>query len=88
MFKRFLLTLTCVAAFSAAGLTLTEKAEGNYWGRRGFYYGPAPRAYYYGPGYGTYYRGYYGPRYYNGPRYYGGPRYYYGRPGVSVSFGW
>ena len=91
MFKRFLLTLVCAAALGASGLATSQYANA-YWGSRGYYYYPAPRAYNFGPGYGygTYYRGYYGPgyygtsRYYGGPRYYGGRRYYYGSPRVSV----
>ncbi|HVT30754.1 MAG TPA: hypothetical protein VHE81_22290 [Lacipirellulaceae bacterium] len=101
MFKRIMLILAFMAAFSAVGIGFTSKADARrgyrYWGRPyrayyGAYY--VPRPYYYGP-YAPYrYRSYYyGPRYYR-PYYYGYypygnyyyPGYYYG-PGVSVSFG-
>jgi hypothetical protein len=46
----------------------------------------SPNAYYPGPyGYTTGYRGYYGPAYQGG--YYYGPGGYYGRPGISVGWG-
>lgn len=91
MFKRIMLTLTFVAAFSAAGAGLTNIAEAwRGWGRphRAYY---APRAYYgnYVP-YRAYYRPYYAPRLYRPyyTNYYAYPDYYYGpRSGVSVSFG-
>ena len=99
MFKRIMLTLAFVAAFSTAGIGLTNTAQawrggwGGGWGRPyGAYY--APRAAFYRPAVFPY-RAYYGPRiiapYY--PAYYAYPYpvysdYYYGPPaGVSVSFG-
>ena len=89
MFKRIMLTLTFAAAFGAAGLSLTDKAEARWgWNRpyASYYYGP--RAYYgYDVPYRTsYYRGsgYYAARpYYNA--YYGDPGYYYSRPVPRVA---
>ncbi|HEY3392457.1 MAG TPA: hypothetical protein VGK58_07110 [Lacipirellulaceae bacterium] len=96
MFKRIVLALACVAAFSAATVATPEKAEAG-WRYRGrpsvsFYYGP--RYGYYRP-YRTYYRSYYRPRYYDSyyygyPRYYSYPDYYYysgPRGRVAFSFG-
>jgi hypothetical protein len=97
MIKRILLTLTFIAAFSAAGIGLSNKAQAwrGYYGRPyGAYY--APRAVYYGPAVVPY-RAYYGPQvvqpYY--PVYYAPPAYpvyynnYYAPPaGVSVSVGY
>ena len=89
MFKRIMLTLTFAAAFGAAGLCLTDKADARWsrWNRPyvSYYYGP--RVYYgYGVPYRTsYYRGYaIGPRpyYYS---YYGDPGYYYYRPVPRVA---
>jgi len=100
MFKRIMLILTFVTAFSTVGIGLSNQAQA--W--RGGYYGYgrpynayyAPRAVYYGPA-AVPYRAYYAPRvvrpYY--PVYYAAPAYpvyydsyYYGAPaGVSVSFG-
>jgi hypothetical protein len=97
MFKRIILALACVAAFSAVTVATPENADA------GWRYRSRPRvSYYYGPRYGydrpyrSYYRSYYRPRYYDS-YYYGSPRYYsYGYPdyydygprgGVSVSFG-
>ena len=97
MFKRVLLALTFLTAFSFAGVGISETADA--WGRwRGgpyvSYYAGPPRAYYYNSYYSpyrTYYRSYYGPGYYRpyyGGYYYGGPGYYYGpRSGVYVSVG-
>jgi hypothetical protein len=97
MLKRLLLSLTFLAAFTTAGVGITNSAEAwRGWGGRpymSYYYGP-PRTYYYN----SYmpYRAYYGPRVYRPysyyPRYYyygepGYDYYYYGaRPGVRVSF--
>jgi hypothetical protein len=98
MFKRILLALTFIAAFSAVGVGLTGQAQAwrsYYYGRPyGAYY--APRAVYYGPPVVPY-RAYYPPAvvqpYY--PAYYAPPSYpvyynnYYAPPaGVSVSFGY
>ena len=99
MFKRIILTLTFVTAFSTIAIGLSNQAEawrgGYYYGRPyGAYY--APRPVYYGPP-AVPYRAYYGPRvvrpyypvYYSAPAYpvYYDP-YYYGAPGgVSVSVG-
>jgi hypothetical protein len=100
MFKRIMLALTFIAAFSTFGFSLSNHAQA--W-RGGYYYGRpygsfyAPRAVYYGPTVVPY-RTYYGPRivrpyYYPAPVYYGYPYsmypdyYYYGNPGVSVSLG-
>ena len=98
MFKRIILTLLFVAAFSTVGLGLSNQAQawrGGYYGRpyRAYY---APRAAYYGPS-AVPYRSYYAPRYVRPyyPTYYAAPAYpvyydsyYYGPPaGVSVSFG-
>jgi hypothetical protein len=87
MFKRFMLTLTFVALFGAAGLSLTDNAEarGRSWGRPyvSSYYGP--RAYYYSSyaPYRTYYRSYYTPRpYYYDPYAYD---YYYYRPAPRIA---
>jgi len=88
--KRIMLTLTFAAAFGAAGLSLTDKADARWWrGNRpyaSYYYGP--RAYY---GYGVPYRSYYGGYGYYAPRsynysYYGDPDYSY-RPRVAVRVG-
>ena len=99
MFKRIMLTLTFIAAFSTIGIGLSNQAQawrGGFYGRPyGAYYAPAPRAVYYGPTVVPY-RAYYGPRvvrpYY--PVYYAAPSYpvyydgYYPAPaGVSVSVG-
>jgi hypothetical protein len=89
MFKRIMLTLSFAAAFGAAGLCLTDKADAR-WGRwngpySSYYYGP--RAYYgygYGVPYRSYYRGYYPPRAYN-YSYYGDPGYDYYRPVPRVA---
>ena len=100
MFKRILLSLTFIAAFSTVGIGLSNRAEawrGGYYGRPyGAYY--APRAVYYGPPvvpYNAYYaprvvRSYY-PVAYPAPVYYPYNSYpvYYGAPaGVSVSVGY
>jgi hypothetical protein len=87
MFKQVALPLTFVAAFSVAGLAVTDTAQawGRYYGRPyvNFYYGP-PNAYYYGgyPVYQPYRSYYYGPRVvrpytanYYGPGVYYGPVY-------------
>ena len=62
MFKRILLTLTFIAAFSTVGIGLSNQAQawrGGYYGRPyGAYY--APRAVYYGPAVVPY-RAYYAP---------------------------
>lgn len=99
MFKRIMLALTFMAAFSSVGVGLTNEAHAwRSWGRPygAYYYGP-PRGYYSG-GYAPY-RAYYAAPYpYYRPRvyaaypydYYPYPDsyYYYGpRSGVSVSFG-
>jgi hypothetical protein len=89
VFKRIMLTLTFAAAFGAAGLFLTDKADARWgWNRPyvSYYYGP--RVYYgYDVPYRTsYYRGYgyYAPRsYYN--TYYSDPGYYYYRPVPRVA---
>jgi hypothetical protein len=81
MFKRIILALTCIAAFSVASIAMPEKADA------GWRYRSRPyRSYYYGPRYGyyrpyrSYYRSYYRPRYYY-DSYYGYPdSYYYGYP--------
>jgi hypothetical protein len=86
--KRIMLTLTFAAAFGAAGLCLTDKAEAwrGRWNRpyvSSYYYGP--RAYYgYGVPYRTNYDGYYAPQsyYYS---YYDDPGYYYYRPVPRVA---
>jgi hypothetical protein len=93
MFKRIMLGLTFIAAFAAAGLCLTDKAEARWyssWNRPyvSYYYGP--RAYYgydvpYRSGYRAYYplqQQYYTPDY-------GNPGYYYYRrvPRVAVQVG-
>jgi len=92
MLKRIMLTLSFAAAFGAAGLCLTDKADARSWGWNrpyvSYYYGP--RAYYgYDVPYRTsYYRnyGYYGPRpYYNA--YYNDPGYYRPAPRVAVRVG-
>jgi hypothetical protein len=98
MFKRIMLTLTFIAAFSTVGIGLSNQAQawrGGYYARPyGAYY--APRAVYYGPAVVPY-RAYYAapavvqpyPVYYAPPAY---PVYYnnyYAPPaGVSVSFGY
>jgi hypothetical protein len=86
--KRIMLTLSFAAAFGAAGLCLTDKAEARWgWNRpyASYYYGP--RAYYgYDVPYRTsYYRGYgyYAPQPYN-YSYYDDPGYYY-RPAPRVA---
>jgi hypothetical protein len=88
--KRIMLTLTFAAAFGAAGLALTDKADARWWRWNrpyaSYYYGT--RAYY---GYGVPYRSYYGGYGYYTPRsynysYYGDPDYYY-RPRVAVRVG-
>ncbi len=98
MFKRILLALAFMAAFSMVGIGFTNKADawrggwgrpyyggGYYYGPRAVYYGPAVvpyRAYYAPPVVAPYYPGYYAYPY---PAY---PSYYYGPPsGVSVSVG-
>ena len=98
MFKRILLTLTFIAAFSTIGVGFSNQAQawrGGYYARPyGAYY--APRAVYYGPAavpYRTYYAApavvqpypvYYAPPAY--PVYYNN---YYAPPvGVSVSYGY
>ena len=84
MFKRIMLTLTFAAAFGAAGLSLTDKADAH----RGWY---RPYAAYYGPPayytpYRAYYGGYYAPRAYYS---YGYPGYFYRSvPRVAVRVGW
>lgn len=103
MFKRILLALTFIAAFSTVGIGLSNQAQawrGGYYGRP---YGAnyAPRAAYY-PRAVVPYRAYYGPRvvrpyypvaypaapaYYSAPYTVGYPDYYYGGTGVSVSVG-
>jgi hypothetical protein len=87
VFKRIMLTLTFAAAFGAAGLYLTDKAEARSWRWNrpyvSYYYGP--RAYYgYDVPYRTSYRAYYAPRpyYYS---YYDDPGYYYYRPVPRVA---
>ncbi len=90
MFKRIILPLTFAAAFSAAGLCLTNNADAR-WGR-GYrpyasYYGPrAAYGYGYGVPYRSYYRGYgyYGPGAYNYSCYGGTGNYYY-RPVARVA---
>jgi hypothetical protein len=97
MFKRIILALACVAAFSAATVATPEKADAGWRYRSrpyvSYYYGP--RYSYYRP-YRSYYRSYYRPYYYDSyyygyPRYYsyGYPDYYYYSPrsSISVSFG-
>jgi hypothetical protein len=91
VFKRIMLTLTFVAAFGAAGLSLTDNAEARRWGWgrpyvSSYYYGP--RSYYYSGyrPYRTYYRSYYAPRpYYYDPYY--APYYYRPAPRVAVRVG-
>jgi hypothetical protein len=98
MFKRIMLALAFLAAFSTVSIGVPSSA--NAWrnwgwggGYRGYYYG-GPRGYYrpYVP-YRAYYRPYYyAPRVYTAypyEAYYGYPDYYYYGPrgGVSVSFG-
>jgi hypothetical protein len=83
MFKRIILALVCVAAFSAATVATPDKADASWRYRR-----PWASSYYYGPSYGyyrpyrTYYRSYYRPRYYYDSYSYGYPynSYYYGYP--------
>jgi hypothetical protein len=91
MFKRIMLTLSFVAAFSAAGLCLTNQAEARWyrWGRPYVSYYYAPRPYYgYDTPYRTYYRGYYAPRsYYYNPYAYGNYNYYRPVPRVAVQVG-
>ena len=94
MFKRFMLGLVFVSAFSFVGGGTPDSSEARRFGGRPFvgrYYARGPvvygsyRPYYYSPRYSRGY--YYGPpRYYD----YGYPDYYYYGPrsGVSVSFGW
>jgi hypothetical protein len=100
MFKRILLTLTFMTAFSTVGIGLANRADA--W--RSYYYYPRPYAAYYAPRTVYYgppvvpYRAYYAPpvvrpyyayyprRYYYYPPY---ADYYYGPPsGVSVSVGY
>jgi hypothetical protein len=92
VFKRIMLTLSFVAAFSAAGLCLTEHAGARWWRSNepyvSYYHGPS--AYYgYDVPYRRYDRGYYyAPRpYYDGyyDSYYGNSDYYYYRPEPRVS---
>ena len=90
MFKRIMLTLTFAAAFGAAGLSLTHKAEARWgWNRPyvSYYYGPRVSYGYDVPYRTSYYRGYgYGPRpYYNA--YYSDPGSYYYRPVRAWLFG-
>lgn len=91
MFKRIMLTLSFVAAFSVAGLCLTNQAEARWyrWGRPYVSYYYAPRPYYgYDTPYRTYYRGYYAPRaYYYDPYAYGNYNYYRPVPRVAVQVG-
>jgi hypothetical protein len=103
MFKRIMLSLTFLAAFSLVGVGLTNEADARRgWGGSQVRYYAPPRDYYYHRShtpyrsyyrsytpYRSYYRSYYAPRYYRGySPYYGYPQYYYGpRRGVSVSFG-
>jgi hypothetical protein len=86
MFKRILLTLTFIAAFSAVGIGVSNQAQawrgGYYYGRPyGAYY--APSAYYYGPAVvgpvAVPYRAYYAPRYIR-------PYYYYATPAYPVYY--
>src|SRR6476620_2595244 len=98
MFKRILLTLTFIVAFSTIGIGVSNQAQA--W-RGGYYYGRpyrayyAPQAVYYGPPVVPY-RAYYGPRIVQPyPVYYAAPSYpvyyngYYAAPaGVSVSVGY
>lgn len=87
MFKRIMLGLAFVAAFSLVGVATPNTSQAHRYWRRAHvarYYGP-PRVYYYAqrPVFPRYY--YYGP-----PRFYGYPAYYYryGQPrGVYFSFG-
>ena len=90
MFKRIMLTLTFAAAFGAAGLSLTDKADARWWrGNRpyvSYYYGPRANYGYDVPYRTSYYRGYgyYAPRpYYYA--YYSDPGYYYYRPVPRVA---
>jgi hypothetical protein len=98
MFKRIMLALTFVAAFSMAGFTLSNQAHawrGGYYGRPyRAYYAPAPV--YYAPAvvpYRAYYAPVVRPYAYPAPVYYGYPYgaypggYYYGSPGLSISVG-
>jgi hypothetical protein len=102
MFKKLLLGLTFITAFTFVSAGVTEDAQAWrrwYGGRPYVTYYSAPRSYYYGgyTPYRSFYRGpiYGAPVYYRQPYpyyyddyYYGGPAYYYGpRSGVSVSFG-
>jgi hypothetical protein len=101
MFKRFMLMLVFLAAFSTVGMGMANSASA--W--RGWYGGPYRSFYYGGPRvyasgfapYRTYYAPYYAP-YYGPPRvytaypygYYGSYAYpgsYYYAPGVAVSVG-
>jgi hypothetical protein len=96
MFKRIVLALMFVSAFSMASLVTPDTAEARRGWRRpyaSYYYGPPRYRYYYGAPYRRYYS-WYGPRYYRPyysyPRYYdyGYPGYYYyPRGGVSFSIG-
>jgi hypothetical protein len=88
MFKRIILALVCVAAFSAATVATPQNADAGWRYRRpwvgSYYYGP--RYSYYRP-YRTYYRSYYRPYYYDS-YYYGYPRSYsYGYP-AYYSYGY
>lgn len=89
MFKRLLLAATFLGAFTFAGVGIADDAQA--WRRarpyRSYYYGPRRTYYRYQAPYRSYY---YGPRYYRpyyDGYYYGGPSYYYGRPGISLRFG-
>jgi hypothetical protein len=90
MFKRIILAVVCVAAFSAATVATPQNADAGWRYRRpwaGSYYYGGPRYSYYRP-YRTYYRGYYRPYYYNS-YYYGYPRYYsYGYPSYYYGYGY
>ena len=93
VFKRIMFTLTFAAAFGAAGLFLTDKAEARWgWNRPyvSYYYGPRTFYGYDVPYRTTYYRGYgYAPRYYVSQPYYSAyyddPGYYYYRPVPRVA---
>lgn len=90
MFKRIMLILSFAAAFGAAGLCMTDRADARRWR----WNRPYASTYYYGPSgyygydvpYRTYYRGYgyYAPRSYYST-YYGDSGYYYYRPAPRVA---
>jgi hypothetical protein len=91
MFKRIMLTLSFAAAFGAAGLCLTDKAEARWWRWNrpyvSYYYGQRADYGYDVPYRRSYYRGYYAPRSYDNA-YYGDSGYYYRPvPRVAVRVG-